>query len=175
VLDSIPSELNEFYFRLLTEVKSDRSEFNREIGLRAIKLLVATTAVQVSLKSDAFLKAVCACTKWQGTPLTVGLIKTACHHLVAFETTVDEFEFSHFSVTEFFRAKDTSNPYLEDVERHFSLPLLWQEVSGMCAARLVAKADDPSDGTAHDNQESRLFRTMFSTVGIYLLRELVSR
>ena len=161
VLESIPSELNEFYFTLLTEVKSDRSPFNREIGLRAIKLLLAMTAVQVSLKSDAFLKAVCECTKWRGIPLNVGLIKTACHHLVAFETTVDEFEFGHFSVTEFFQAKDTGNAYREELDHHFGLPLLWPEISAMCAARVVAKAGGGSGGgTARGNKGSQLLWAM---------------
>src|SRR2546423_7201266 len=65
VLRSIPHELNEFYFRLLSEVTEDKSDFNQTLGMRAIKFLHATTVLKIGLNTEPFLKAIKANTEYE--------------------------------------------------------------------------------------------------------------
>lgn len=130
VLRSIPRELNEFYFRLLSEVREDKSDFNQTLGMRAIKFLHATTVLKIGLNTEPFLKAIKTNTKYEDQHVCVDDVRVACHHLVTWDEVSDSFEFGHFSVAEFFNADH------QQISREFNLSAIWLLFSGDLVNRI---------------------------------------
>lgn len=138
VLDRIPRELNDFYFKLLSEVKEDNSDFNQATGIRAIALLLATTDLKMGLKTEDFVKIVLADMDDERAAEKVGVdgIRVACHHLVVRDEVTDTFDFGHFSVAEFFHADQRTNKHHKEVRRDFCPEGVWRHVSVICANRI---------------------------------------
>ena len=119
VLESIPDDLSEFYFKLLKEVTKDRSNLNRELGSRSLKWLLGTTAVSRQLRTKDFIKAVSFDLKkilgQREYDIRVDHIRVACHHLVVWNERSDCFEFGHFSVVEFFAVGKRAHDYYDEM------------------------------------------------------------
>ncbi|KAF2660291.1 hypothetical protein K491DRAFT_77386 [Lophiostoma macrostomum CBS 122681] len=129
VLESIPSELNDFYFNLLCEVKNDHSPLNRILGMRALQLLVATTRLKNRQTTRHFLIAVRANTSYENRPIEIRHIRAACHHLVTWDKISESFAFGHFSVAEFFNADSSTNRHSQAIRSDFDTGALWPLVS----------------------------------------------
>lgn len=119
VLHIIPRELNDFYFRLLTEVREDNNDFNSTIKLRAIKCLLHITLVNVSLRSKYFIRYVLCNTAYKNEDVNVDNIRAACHHLITWDELGDAFKLGHFSVVEFFNANSPTNKHRLEISNEF--------------------------------------------------------
>jgi len=113
VLENIPGDLYDFYFRLLEEVLSDQSQLNRERGRTAIAILIAARMLDRSLTADNLLFLIFAEDPSSGSfdeRSHIDKIQSACHHLVVWNEKSRAFEFEHFSVVEFLTLPTASNP-----------------------------------------------------------------
>jgi hypothetical protein len=158
------------------EIIEDNSTFNRTMGVRAIKYLLATTSVGITLRTEDFLRAIQANTEYEDENLQAQQIRVACHHLVALDNFSGRFDFGHFSVTEFFNADSKTNNHSKDIQKDFNFDAIWL-LAGEIGFERITKLGQAAGNTlgrcvSHSTEAEVFWYLFFKAFGQQLLQYL---
>lgn len=126
-----PRDLFQFYECLYSDIKEDISESNQQLGAKAAKWLLSSLGS--GILTQWIIDALSASTKRNRNGIGVEDTLYACHHSAEWKEESARFQFSHFSVYEFFteqgktRSKFGSNRIHSDLVGGFLNALFLKE------------------------------------------------